>query len=157
MQIELDESSIIKANSQFWEQMLAMKLDPMPSPDQFCLDAGHVLGTVSLSGAWTGLIEIRMDEGLTQQATAAMLMQPLETVALSDALDAAKEIANMIAGVIKSSLPRPCSMTVPDAAVEREQYCGRMRNRLSVAVAFHHAAGNIMVSVLMHRPAQETI
>jgi len=36
-----------------------------------------------------------------------MMMQPLETVAESDALDATKEIANMIAGTIKSALPAP--------------------------------------------------
>ncbi len=149
MHIELDESSIIKANAQFWEQMLAMKLDPMAAPDQFCLGTGHVLGTVTLSGAWNGRIEVRMDEELSHQATGAMLMQPIESIADVDIMDATKEITNMIAGVIKSSLPRPCSMTVPEAVVRQELYCGQMRNIHSVAVAFHHKAGNLMVSVLM--------
>ncbi len=149
MQIEVDESAIIQANSQFWEQMLMMHLDPMATPDEFCLSAGHVLGLVNLSGAWTGSIEIRMDEGLTRRATAAMLMQPVETVQETDALDAAREIANMIAGRIKSSLPRPCAMTVPEACIASERYCGQMRNRHSVAVAFSEAAGEMMVSVLM--------
>jgi CheY-specific phosphatase CheX len=152
MGIELDESSVIKANFQFWEQMLAMKLDPLPSTVEFCLEAGHVLGKVSLSGAWNGQIEIRMDEGLTHQATAAMLMQPLADVVEADALDAAKEIANMIAGVIKSSLPRPCAMTVPEAAINLEQFCGQMRNEHSVSVVFQHAAGTMMVRVQMLEP-----
>jgi hypothetical protein len=78
-----------------------------------------------------------------------MLMQPIDAIADSDTVDATKEITNMIAGVIKSALPRPCSMTVPDAAVRQERYCGQMRDRRSVAVAFHHDAGNLMVSVLM--------
>ena len=150
MAIELDESSIIQASSQFWEQMLAMKLDTMATPDEFCLGAGHVLGTVNLSGAWSGRIEIRMDEGLSHQATATMLMQPVEAVAEADALDATKEITNMIAGVIKSSLPRPCAMTVPASQIAHERYCGQMRDRHSVAVAFRHDSGEIMVSVLMH-------
>jgi CheY-specific phosphatase CheX len=149
MSIELDESSIIKANFQFWEQMLAMKLEPLPSTVEFCLDAGHVLGKVSLSGAWNGQIEVRMDEGLTNRATAAMLMQPLADVAEADALDAAKEIANMIAGVIKSSLPRPCAMTVPEAVINVEQFCGQMRNEHSVSVVFQHATGTMMVRVQM--------
>ena len=149
MLIEVDESSIIQANSQFWEQMLAMRLDPMDTSDEFCLGSGHVLGTVNLSGAWTGSIEVRMDEHLTQEATAAMLMQPVEEVRETDALDAAKEITNMIAGGIKSSLPRPCAMTVPESRVAQEPYCGQMRNRYSVAVAFRQAAGEMMVSVLM--------
>jgi CheY-specific phosphatase CheX len=149
MQIEVDENSIIQANSQFWEQMLAMKFEAMSSPDQFCIGSGHFLGMVVLSGAWTGSIEIRMDDQLTRHATAAMLMQPLETVREADAIDAAKEIANMIAGGIKSSLPRPCAMTVPEARVELERYCGQMRDRRSVAVAFQQGAGEMIVSVLM--------
>ena len=147
--IEVDEASIIKANNQFWEQMLAMKLDPLASPDQFCLASGHVLGMVSLSGAWNGRIEIRMDEGLGHEATAAMLMQPIDSIADSDMIDATKEITNMIAGVVKSALPRPCAMTVPNAAVKQEQYCGIMRDQRTVAVAFHHDKGDLMVSVLM--------
>jgi hypothetical protein len=152
MGIELDESSIIKANFQFWEQMLAMKLEPLPSTVEFCLEAGHVLGRVSLSGAWNGQIEVRMDEGLTHQATAAMLMQPLAEVIDADALDATKEIANMIAGVIKSSLPRPCAMTVPEAETNLEQFCGEMRDEHSVSVVFRHAAGTMMVRVQMQEP-----
>ncbi len=153
MQIEVDERAIIQASAQFWEQMLTMKLDPMTTPDEFCLSAGHVLALVNLSGAWTGSIEIRMDEGLARRATAAMLMQPVETVQEADALDAAGEIANMIAGGIKSSLPRPCAMTVPEASIASERYCGQMRNRHSVAVAFYEAAGEMMVSVLMAIPS----
>jgi CheY-specific phosphatase CheX len=149
MPIELDESSIIKASSQFWDQMLAMKLDPLPPFTEFCLASGHVLGSVNLSGAWNGRIEIRMDERLTHEATAAMLMQPLDTVVEADALDATKEIANMIAGVIKSSLPRPCAMTVPEAAVKLEQFCSLNRSEHSVAVAFHHTSGDMMVLVQM--------
>lgn len=150
--IEVDEASIIKASNQFWEQMLAMKLDPMISSDEFCLASGHVLGMVSLSGAWNGRIEIRMDEGLGHEATAAMLMQPIESVADSDMIDATKEITNMIAGVVKSALPRPCAMTVPNAAVKQERYCVVMRDHHCVAVAFHHDKGNLMVSVLMEAP-----
>jgi hypothetical protein len=70
-----------------------------------------------------------MAEGLAYQATAMMMMQPLETVAESDALDATKEIANMIAGTIKSSLPRPCTMTVPESIVETEGFCSCHRPR----------------------------
>jgi CheY-specific phosphatase CheX len=153
MGIDVDEDSIIKANFQFWEQMLAMKLEPLPSTVEFCLEAGHVLGKVKLSGAWNGQIEVRMDEGLTNQATAAMLMQPLEDVVEADALDATKEIANMIAGVIKSSLPRPCAMTVPEAEMNLGQFCGEMRDEHSVSVVFRHAAGTMMVRVQMQEPA----
>jgi CheY-specific phosphatase CheX len=146
MRARLDEQSVIKANAQFWEQMLAMKLEPMPSAEQFCVEAGHMLGSVALSGVWKGRIEVRMASGLAYAATAAMMMQAMDTVGEADALDATKEIANMIAGTIKSSLPRPCSMTVPESAVEQE-FCCSVAADDSLIVAFHHPAGDLVVRV----------
>jgi CheY-specific phosphatase CheX len=139
---------VIKANAQFWEQMLAMTVEAMPSAEEFCLDAGHMMGSVGLTGAWKGRIEVRMTGRLAYAATAAMMMQALDTVAETDALDATKEIANMIAGTIKSSLPRPCSMTVPEAAVEREGFCVRATTEETLEVVFQHAAGEMVVRVL---------
>jgi CheY-specific phosphatase CheX len=147
MRAQIDEESVIKANAQFWEQMLAMTLNPLAAPGEFCVAAGHVLGSVNLGGVWKGRIEVRMAEGLAYQATATMLMQPLETVAESDALDASKEIANMIAGTIKSSLPRPCTMSVPESVVETEGFCSLPQTEDSLAVAFHHESGDLMVLI----------
>jgi CheY-specific phosphatase CheX len=131
-----------------------MRLDPICFPEEFCVCAGHLLGSVHLSGGWKGRIEVRMAEGLAQLATAAMLMQPVEMVGGADTLDATKEIANMIAGVIKSSLPRPCVMTVPESAVESKGFCSRSRTEDSLVVAFRHAAGDLMVRVWEHEYPQ---
>lgn len=147
MRAQLDQQNVIKANAQFWEQMLAMTLNPMAMPGEFCVSAGHLLGWVALEGVWKGRIEVRMGEGLAYQATAAMLMQSLENVAEADALDATKEIANMIAGVIKSSLPRPCTMTVPESAVEAAGFCSMPQTEDSLVVAFRHESGDLMVRV----------
>ncbi len=35
MRAQLDEQCVIKANAQFWEQMLAMTLDPLAEPGSF--------------------------------------------------------------------------------------------------------------------------
>jgi CheY-specific phosphatase CheX len=147
MRAQIDEQCMINANAQFWEQMLAMTLDPLAAPGQFCVSAGHILGSVNLQGVWKGRIEVRMAEGLAYQATATMLMQPLETVAESDALDATKEIANMIAGTIKSSLPRPCTMSVPESVVEADGFCSLAQTEDSLVVAFHHESGDLMVRI----------
>jgi CheY-specific phosphatase CheX len=147
MKALVDEQCVIKANSQFWEQMLAMILDPVPADGEFCVAPRHVLGSVNLAGVWKGRIEVRMTEALAYQATAAMMMQSLETVAEADALDATKEIANMIAGTIKSSLPRPCTMTVPESAVEANGFCSPAQTEDSLMVVFRHESGDLMVRV----------
>lgn len=143
----LNRESVIKANSQFWEQMLDMRLEVMAFSSEFCVGPGHVVGSVALSGAWRGSIEVRMAGSLAYAATAAMLMQPVDRVAADDVLDAAKEIANMIAGVVKSSLPRPCSMTVPESAMVPEGCCGAGPTAHSIVVGFHHLAGDCIVQV----------
>ena len=147
MQAELDETSVVKANAQFWEQMLDMRLEQVPDSETFCVDAGHLMGSVSLSGMWNGRIEVRLAEGLAQAATAAMQMQPLEAVSAADSLDAVREIANMIAGVLKSSLPRPCSMALPESAVATEGLCTGTCREKTLVVAFRHTAGGLVVRV----------
>jgi len=147
MKAQLDAQGVINASTQFWEQMLAMTLEPMSSVDQCCAGSGHLRGSVALAGAWRGRIEIRMTGALAYEATAAMMMQALDSVTEADALDATKEIANMIAGTIKSSLPRPCSMTVPESAVELDGFSATAPAEDLLMVGFHHAAGALLVGV----------
>jgi CheY-specific phosphatase CheX len=127
--------------------MLNMHLEPLPEGQTFCVDPGHILGQVHLSGNWKGRIEVRLTEGLALAATSAMLMQPLEEVGEADTLDAIREIANMVAGTIKSALPRPCSMTVPESAVASEGLCNLPTSDDTLAVAFSHESGSLMVRV----------
>jgi len=147
MRANLGEESVINASAQFWEQMLAMKLEPLPAAGDLCLAAGHILGSVALSGVWKGRVEVRLTERLAHQATAAMMMCPIDAVSEAEALDATKEIANIIGGVIKSSLPRPCSMTVPAAAVETRDFAHPATSDDALIVAFRHDAGDLMVRV----------
>jgi len=105
------------------------------------------MGSVALSGVWKGRIEVRMAIGLAYEATAAMMMQAVDSVVEADALDATKEIANMIAGVIKSSLPRPCTMTVPESELEAEGFSKGDNREDCMDVCFRHASGEFQVRV----------
>lgn len=83
-------------------------------------------------------------------------MQPAEQVQPCDTLDATKEIANMIAGTLKSALPRPCTMTVPSAELESGDFCIPPRTQDSVTVFFRHASGELMVRVWEHSMEAES-
>ncbi|MGA3131619.1 MAG: chemotaxis protein CheX [Terracidiphilus sp.] len=146
MQSHLDEESLVRANSQFWEQMLGMQMETVPSAEEFCVGAGHVLVSVNLSGEWNGCIEVRLEKELAQATTAAMLMQPVETVGEADTLDATREVVNMIAGILKSSLP-PSSMSVPESAIATEQLCALLHGENTLTVAFRHTIGGLLVRV----------
>jgi CheY-specific phosphatase CheX len=166
MSATITVENIQKANSQFWEQMLAMRLEPCLDAHELpevarCIGSRHVVAHCDLSGVWVGRIEVRLSPGLAAEATSAMLMQPVEAVQTEDTLDATKEIANMIAGTLKSALPRPCAMTVPSAQVESEDFCVLPRTLDSITVFFRHDSGDLMVRVweqtLVHStPSEET-
>ena len=84
-----------------------------------------------------------------------MLMQPLEAVSAVDALDAIREIANMIGGVLKSSLPRPCAMALPESAVATKGLCTSPCEKNTLVVAFRHTAGGLVVRVWEEECGQE--
>jgi CheY-specific phosphatase CheX len=134
--------------------MRAVSLEAL-SPEKLFLGAGHLSCVVALKGVWRGHVEVRMANGLAYKAAAAMMMQALDTVGETDVLDATKEIANMLRAAIKSSLPRPCSMTVPESAVEQEEFCGSAGAEDSLVVAFHHSAGDLMVRIWEQECTQE--
>ena len=144
----LPRELIIKANAQFWEQMVAMRLEPVQPGETSCSEPGDVLSSVGLSGAWCGQVDVRMERGLAVAATAAMLLQEAGSVTDADMLDAAREIANMIAGVLKVSLPKPCAMSLPHAEVARDggEICSQWSDAREVG--FHHEAGEMVVRVL---------
>jgi CheY-specific phosphatase CheX len=155
MPVTVTEENICNANALFWEQMLAMHVEPVQRTTEAevrCIGAKHIVGSCDLAGVWIGRIEVRLSHGLAMQATSAMLMQPVESVQPGDALDAIREIANMIAGTIKSALPRPCTMTVPSAEVEPADFCILPRTDDSITVFFRHAAGELMVRVWQQMP-----
>ena len=147
MPSHLDEQSLVRANAQFWEQMLGMQMDTVPFAEDLCVDIGHILVSVDILGMWKGRIEVRMARNLADMATAAMLMQPVEAVVEADTLDATREIVNMIGGLLKSALPQPCSMTVPESAIAAERLCSVLHGENTLTVAFRHEAGGLLVRV----------
>ncbi len=148
MKVALDEQCVIRANEQFWRQMVAMILSPVSLAETCCIGAGHVVASVDLMGAWQGQIELRIAGMLAYQATAAMMMQAPDTVAIGDVLDASKEIANMIAGGIKPSLPRPSIMSVPESAMASDQFCSQNPTSDDFVVLFRHATGDMLVRIV---------
>ena len=116
MRAQLGERAVVEASNHFWEQMLGITMETVPASEVRTV-AGHVRGSVQLTGAWNGLVEVRLADRLAYFASAGMLMMPLEAVGEADVLDAVREIANMTAGTIKSSLPRPCAMSLPTSSL----------------------------------------
>lgn len=53
----------------------------------------------------------------------------------------------MIAGTIKSALPRPCTMSVPYAEMEAAEIGPLTARAGALSVLFHHESGDLLVRV----------
>ncbi|MBV1859930.1 MAG: chemotaxis protein CheX [Nannocystaceae bacterium] len=88
-----------------------LSLDCEPGSAQgSCSD---VRSTVGISGAWTGSISIELPRSLAVVIAAKMFNVASEVVSEADLLDAVSEVANQVAGGVKSNFPSSCSLEVP--------------------------------------------
>jgi hypothetical protein len=69
---------------------------------------------VGISGAWHGVVEIRLDEALSIQVAAAMFRCAADQVDDARLRDALDEVANIIGGNIKALLPAPSRLSMPE-------------------------------------------
>jgi hypothetical protein len=68
---------------------------------------------VSISGAWQGVVEIRVGAVLADRITATMFRCPPDQVDADKLRDALDEIANIIGGNVKALLPAPSLLSMP--------------------------------------------
>jgi len=82
----------------------ALPGDPVPS---------DVSAAVSVTGAWQGHVVINLTETASRHAAAALLGIELGEVTVADITDAVGELANIIGGNVKSLLPQPSVLSLP--------------------------------------------
>lgn len=70
-----------------------------------------------IGGSWTGNVRVIMCPKLAEQLTRALLGQAIEPLPTSFTLeeiqDSLRELANMVAGNLKASLPGKCGLATP--------------------------------------------
>lgn len=75
-----------------------------------------VTATVRILGAWRGCVVLTTPEPLARAAAAAMLGVRTEQLSRADVADAVGELANVVAGNLKSLLPAPSTLSLPAVA-----------------------------------------
>ena len=115
------------------------------APQEF---AHPVVGAVYFTGSWQGAILLECDREQAYAFTAKLNgMEPPNSVN-DDVRDAMGEIANMVAGNLKSVLPPDTALSVP-SVVEGSQYTFRVIGENdSVLNRFDSAAGPFHVTVV---------
>ncbi len=84
-----------------------------PDPDGAAGAIYPVMGVVFFAGAWKGAVQVEFEAKLAHHITAHLMAVPLPRQVDSDVRDAIGEVANMIAGNLKSTLPPETVMSMP--------------------------------------------
>lgn len=69
--------------------------------------------TVSLGGAFRGLVVVRCTEQTARNFAAGMFEDDPDALAYTDVADAVGEVANQVGGVVKTLVPGPTSLGLP--------------------------------------------
>jgi chemotaxis protein CheX len=143
----LHEEDIIAITAQVWSSFLGVELSAVPPQDAELV--GPVLvAQVRMTGAWNGRVLLRCSAA--HAAAAAVCMFSTSPGAASDleARDALGELANVVAGNVKSLLPAPSALSMPVVtAVEPPAGEGVPGAGAAHHVAFVAPAGGLHVIV----------
>lgn len=116
-------------------------------------DRRTYLGSVQISGAWEGVVQLHAPEALVARAAGVMFGASGELTSLEQRQDAFGELSNIVAGNTKALLPGPCSLSLPTVVVGTDyQVRVPSRTRLRTAIALA-CAGDILVVRLFEGPA----
>jgi chemotaxis protein CheX len=102
---------------QVWTAYLGGTPPVEPLPAAAYAEAFDMTAAVSVAGAWNGHVVLRCRIDGAAAVAAAMLELPAGSARLDDIVDAAGELMNIIAGNVKSLLPQPSLVALPQVVL----------------------------------------
>lgn len=112
----ITDDQIFKDVTTVWRDMLALGVTRTAPPHDIIVTPDQIYGCVSLSGQWTGSIQLFCSQKLARTAVAAMMGMQASDLGPDEVSDGFGEITNMVGGQIKNRLPAPSLLTPPVVA-----------------------------------------
>lgn len=79
------------------------------------LQSGQYLtASIGISGAWNGIVKVRVSLDLLERAASGIFSIPVEDVDSRDRIDTITELTNMLGGTVKCMLPESCDLALPE-------------------------------------------
>lgn len=111
--VQFLEQEILEITETTWQAMLGLDIQAGTLPATVDLANGWWTGKVEISGAWNGVVLLHGSRQLAHSAAAVIFANGQSKVTPQDRSDAMYELTNVIAGNIKSLLPGPCQLSLP--------------------------------------------
>lgn len=153
---ELSDSDLRELVEAVWTVTLGFDvLDPVgsipPPPEQ------TVCGCVHVSGAWNGLVTVRVSEVLARNVAATMFETEVAALTDEELHDALGEIANMTGGTVKALLPGPSKLSLPTVVAGAQFSFNSPGGVLLREVSFRIKASRVCVQVIEARQRAEAL
>jgi len=116
------EEEILEITEVTWQSMLGLEIAPRVVPASMDSPEGYLTGKVEISGAWTGAVLLHGSRQLAEAAAAVIFSTEPGGGSEQDSLDAMYELTNIIGGNIKSLLPEPCQLSLPNVEATTEEH-----------------------------------
>lgn len=143
--MNVGESEVGQVITAVWSTMLGFEVETGPCGD--APFAGGLAGAIGIEGTFRGEVLLELDPDLARACAHAMLRLPAGTATPRDAADTASELINVIGGNLKSVLPAPSKLQLPQTgAVGTLLPCSSGQRRLA-CVEFRCAHGRGRVSL----------
>lgn len=110
-----DEVLVRELTELVWATVLGLEARESAAGDE----PTDFVTSVRIEGAWRGSVTIHLSWDLARKAAATMLACNKHKASPADVADAVGELANMIAGNLKSILPGPSKLSLPLVRVGR--------------------------------------
>ncbi|MDA8263163.1 MAG: chemotaxis protein CheX [Actinomycetota bacterium] len=101
--------------------------------------------SISISGAWNGLVAIGFSAQAARWSAAHMLGIPLEDLRDADVVDAVGELVNVIGGNVKGIVDAPTDLSLP--VVARGRSLSEQSSRAGEVIELHFSWADEPVSV----------
>jgi chemotaxis protein CheX len=109
----LHNKDVINIIQEVFSSMLALEVSPLEAKPAAPENERKISASVGIAGEWNGTVTLQCSADTACRLAGAMLaMDPLPDVD-DDVKDVLGELANIVAGNIKSMLPGPSSLSLP--------------------------------------------
>src|SRR4051794_13466754 len=124
-----------------------------PLADEDGGDPLPVLARVSVTGTWNGEVVVECSTPLARLVTSHLLLIAMDDLADEDVRDVVGELVNVIGGNVKSVMPGPSTMSLPQSLLDGEHVPGADARGAVAAVQFAWREEPLRVSVFTQDPA----
>jgi chemotaxis protein CheX len=144
--MNLSVSDVGEVVRSVWDCMLGLDAETVEL-EALCMPTDHLLGAISISGEWTGMVIVEASDHAARTAACRMLDQKDEDLTADDILDTLAELTNIVGGNIKSLVPGPSGLALPSVTSGEDYDLRLSKASLLCRAAFNAGGQPLRISV----------